>query len=201
MGGLLTRMMLTDSGEDEMWRYLFNLAPAETPLLAEDKEPLVSVLIFKQRRDINQAIFLSTPHRGSDLASNWIGKIGTGLVHLPKNLVKIGSDMTSVATETKGGFHLRRMPNSIDTLSPTSSFVIAMNKRPLARDIPYHQIEGDRGKGNSPNSSDGVVAYWSSHLDGAKSTRIVPSGHGTHRNPDGIAEVRRILKLNLKSKS
>jgi triacylglycerol esterase/lipase EstA (alpha/beta hydrolase family) len=200
MGGLLTRLMLTDS-EDEMWRYLFNESPAETPLSAEDKELLASVLIFKHRRDIDRAIFLSTPHRGSNLASNWIGQIGTRLVHLPKNLVKIGSDMSAVATETKGGFHLRRMPTSIDTLSPKSSFVISMNKRPLARGIPYHQIEGDRGKGNSPNSSDGVVAYWSSHLDEAKSTKIVPSGHGTHRHPDGIAEVRRILKLHLKSKS
>jgi hypothetical protein len=49
---------------------------------------------------------------------------------LPKKLVEAGQEMTAVAAETKGGFHLRRMPNSIDTLSPTSSFVIAVNKRP-----------------------------------------------------------------------
>jgi pimeloyl-ACP methyl ester carboxylesterase len=197
MGGLLTRLMLTDSG-DEMWRYLFNLAPAETPLSPEDKELLSSVLIFKHRRDINRAIFLSTPHRGSDLASNWIGKIATRLVHLPATLVKAGQDMTTVASETRGGFHLRRMPNSIDTLSPTSSLVVSMNKCALASGIPYHQIIGDRGKGDSPNSSDGVVAYWSSHLDGATSTRIVPSGHPTHQNVEGIEEVRRILKLRLR---
>ena len=197
MGGLLTRLMLTDSG-DEMWRYLFNLAPAETPLSPEDKALLSSVLIFKHRRDINRAIFLSTPHRGSDLASNWIGKIATRLVHLPATLVKAGQDMTTVASETRGGFHLRRMPNSIDTLSPTSSLVVSMNKCPLATGIPYYQIIGDRGKGDSPNSSDGVVAYWSSHLDGATSTRIVPSGHPTHQNAEGIEEVRRILKLRLR---
>lgn len=88
MGGLLTRLMLTDSSGDEMWRYLFNLSPAETPLSPEDKELLSSVLIFKHRPDINRAIFLSTPHRGSELASNWIGKIGTRLVHLPKNWLR-----------------------------------------------------------------------------------------------------------------
>ena len=71
-----------------------------------------------------------------------------------------------------------------------------MNQRPMPRDIPYHQIMGDRGRGNSPNSSDGVVAYWSSHLDGAQSTRIVPSSHNTHQNAEGIEEVRRILKAN-----
>jgi pimeloyl-ACP methyl ester carboxylesterase len=200
MGGLLTRLMLTDSG-DEMWRYLFNRSPAETDLSREDKELLTSVLIFKHRPDINRAIFLSTPHRGSDMATNWIGKIATRLVHLPATLVKAGQDMTTAASETHGGFHLRRMPNSIDTLSPTSSFVVSMNRRPLASGIPYYQIIGDRGKGDSPNSSDGVVAYWSSHLDGAKSTRVVPSGHPSHQNPEGIEEVRRILKLNLRGRS
>ena len=60
---------------------------------------------------------------------------------------------------------------------------------------------GDRGRGDTPNSSDGVVAYWSSHLDGAQSTRIVPSGHSTHQNPEGIAEVRRILLLHLHERS
>jgi pimeloyl-ACP methyl ester carboxylesterase len=201
MGGLLTRLMLTDSSGDALWRYLFNVSPAETPLSPEDKDLLASALIFKHRSDINRAIFLSTPHRGSELASNWIGKIGTRLVHLPKKLVEAGQEMTAVAAETKGGFHLHRMPNSIDALSPTSSFVVAVNKRPLASSIPYHQIIGDRGKGNSPNSSDGVVAYWSSHLDGARSTLIVPSAHPTHKSPEGIEEVRRILKLHLRSRS
>jgi pimeloyl-ACP methyl ester carboxylesterase len=200
MGGLLTRLMLTDSGGEDMWRYLFNESPAETSLSREDKELLESILIFKHRPDITRAIFLSTPHRGSIMASNWIGKIATRLVHLPKNLVEAGQEMTAVATETHGGFHLRRMPNSIDTLSPTSSFVVSMNKRPLASGIPYHQVIGDRGKNDSPNSSDGVVAYWSSHLDGAQSTRIVPSGHPTHQNSEGIDEVRRILKLHLRGK-
>src|SRR5207249_914286 len=52
---------------------------------------------------------------------------------------------------------------------------------------------------STPNRSDGVVAYWSSHLDGAKSERIVPSGHGSPLNPQAIAEVHRILQLNAAS--
>ncbi|RYD72513.1 MAG: alpha/beta hydrolase, partial [Verrucomicrobiaceae bacterium] len=199
MGGLLTRLMLTDSGDDAMWRYLFNEPPSRTPFSAADKELLSSVLIFKHRPEISRAIFISTPHRGSDLASDWIGKIATKLVHLPKNLVTAGADMAAVASETHGGFHLRRMPNSIDTLSPKSSFVLAMNARPLAAGIPFHQIEGDRGRGDAPNSSDGVVAYWSSHLKGAQSERIVPSGHPAHKSEQGIAEVKRILKSHLET--
>ena len=70
------------------------------------------------------------------------------------------------------------MPNSVDTLEPNDRFVQAVNKLPITRGIPYHSIMGDRGRGNTPNSSDGVVPYWSSHLDGAQSELIVDSGHG-----------------------
>ena len=63
----------------------------------------------------------------------------------------------------------------------------------MTKSLPYHSIIGDRGKGNSPHSSDGVVPYWSSQLEGALSEKIVPSGHGANENLEGIAEIRRIL--------
>jgi len=74
--------------------------------------------------------------------------------------------------------------------------VIAINTIPITPGIPYHTIMGDRGRGDAPHSSDGVVPYWSSHMDGAKSELVVPSGHGAHQNPKAIQEVRRILVLN-----
>jgi hypothetical protein len=87
----------------------------------------------------------------------------------------------------------------VDTLAPNNRFVVAINKIPMTKEIPYHSIIGDRGRGDSPNSSDGVVAYWSSHLDDARSERIVPCGHGSPLNAQAIAEVHRILQLNTKS--
>ena len=45
-------------------------------------------------------------------------------------------------------------------------------------------------------SEEGV--QFRSHLDGAQSELIVPSDHGAPRNPEAIAEVDRILKLELK---
>src|SRR6516165_11804591 len=86
-------------------------------------------------------------------------------------------------------------PTSIDTLSPKNWFVLALNNLPIADHIPYHSIIGDRGRGNTPNSSDGVVPYWSSHLEGAQSERIVPSDHGSHQNKQGMEEAGRILRL------
>jgi hypothetical protein len=104
---------------------------------------------------------------------------------------------TSVLTADEASLQLDRAPNSIDTLSPNNRFVREVNKLPIAPGVTYHSIMGDRGKGDTPESSDGVVPYWSSHLQGAKSNRIVPSGHGAHEHPEGIDEVRRILKARL----
>jgi len=42
-----------------------------------------------------------------------------------------------------------------------------------------------------------VVPYWSSHLDGAVSEKIVPSDHSAHRHPEAIAELKRILREHL----
>ena len=83
------------------------------------------------------------------------------------------------------------------TLAPNNDFVRALNTVPINPSVPYHTIAGDRGRGDSPNSSDGVVPYWSSHQSGAQSELIVPSHHGAHQTKEGIAEVERIPKENL----
>ncbi len=44
--------------------------------------------------------------------------------------------------------------------------------------------------------SDGIVPYWSSHLESAESELIVPSDHGAHQNPKAIEEMKRTLKLH-----
>jgi len=62
-----------------------------------------------------------------------------------------------------------RRSNSVESLSPKSRFLDAMNTIPMTPDVRYNTIIGDRGRGDSPNSSDGVVPYWSSHMNGAES--------------------------------
>ena len=102
-------------------------------------------------------------------------------------------------TMSAGDLPLIRIPNSIDTLAPSNRFVKAINTIPMTKGIPYHSIMGDRGRGDTPNSSDGVVPYWSSHLEEAQSEFIVPSNHSAHQNRRAIEEVRRILKLHARS--
>src|SRR5437667_9044741 len=198
MGGCITRTLLTDAGTT-LWLEAFGHPPAQTPMDPKSKHLLGEVLIFEHRHDIGRVVFMSTPHRGSDPASNWIGRIGSMLVKTPSKLLNVGRTTRELLTADPAALKLKRLPNSVDTLAPNNRFVMAINKIPMTKTIPYHSIIGDRGRGDTPNSSDGVVAYWSSHLDGAKSERIVPSGHGSPLNPQAITEVHRILKLNAKS--
>ena len=195
MGGLVCRLMITDSG-DKLWRSYFSTSPSETKLTPAARELLEKSLIFNHRTDVSRVIFLSTPHRGSIMASNWLGRIGSSIVRPPRLLASIGAATLSVVTADPTAMRMNRIPNSIDTLAPNNRFVREVNKLPITPGIPYHSIIGDRGRGDTPESSDGVVAYWSSHLEGAQSELIVPSNHSTPRDPQAIAEVERILKLN-----
>ena len=196
MGGMICRLMITDAG-DKIWRDFFATPPAKTPLAPETRKLLEEALIFNHRPDVERAIFISTPHRGSKIASGWIGRIGSSLVRTPKNFMSIYASTKPLLVTDPAARTLKRMPNSVDTLEPNDRFVRAVNQLPISRGIPYNSIIGDRGRGNTPNSSDGVVPYWSSHLEGAKSELIVGSGHDAQTNPEAIKEVGRILKVNV----
>ena len=196
MGGLICRLMITDAG-DKIWRAFFATPPAKTPLASNTRRLLEEALVFNHRSDVQRVIFISTPHRGSELASNWIGRIGAALVRTPRLFTSTYAAAKPLLIVDPAARPLNRMPNSVDTLEPNDRFVEAVNKLPIARGIPYHSIIGDRGRGDTPNSSDGVVPYWSSHFPGARSELIVNSDHGAQYNPEAIREVERILKLNL----
>jgi pimeloyl-ACP methyl ester carboxylesterase len=199
MGGCISRTLITDTG-NKLWIEAFGKPPEQTDMPAESKHLLAGAIILKHRPEIGRIIFMSTPHRGSDLASNWVGRIGSMLVKTPSKLTTIDQIIRANIKPDPAALQLKRFPNSVDTLAPNNRFVVAINKVPITPGIPYYSIVGDRGRGDTPNSSDGVVAYWSSHLDGAASERIVPSNHSTPRNPEAIAEVHRILKLNAQSR-
>ncbi len=197
MGGCISRVLITDS-DRRIWDKMFTVPPEQMDVTPEHKHILTESSIFTHRPEIGRVIFISTPHRGSDLATNWLGQIFTRLVKLPGALLSVGIDDARYIRNAAGAKHINRFPDSVDTLAPNNDFVLAINDVPIAPGIPYHTIAGDRGKGDSPHSSDGVVPYWSSHQAGAESELIVPSNHGAHQTKEAIAEVDRILKENLR---
>lgn len=193
MGGLISRLMITDAG-DKLWRDFFGKPPSETNISGEARRLLEESLIFNRRPEVSRVVFICAPHRGAPMGANWIGKIGVRLIRMPLLVAAVPFRAVNMALlKDPSADTLNRIPTSIDTLSPKNRFVKEIEKYPTAPGIPFNTIEGDRGRGDAPDSSDGVVPYWSSHLSGAQSELIVPSNHSAPRNPQAIAEVRRIL--------
>jgi hypothetical protein len=132
------------------------------------------------------------------MASGGIGAFAIKLISLPVDLVT--TMKSEIPAETLRKINNGRLPNSVSNLAPKAMYLAVLNKQPIQ--APYNSIIGNRGKpGPLANSSDGVVPYWSSHLDGAQSECIVPGPHGSCQLPQTIAELDRILRLHLKTGS
>jgi hypothetical protein len=116
-------------------------------------------LFFRHRPEVRCVIFIAAPLRGSNLARSWLGRIGASLIRAPRALLAAGREIVGVTNVKEGELRLKRLPNAVDTLAPNSRFVKAINTIPITPGVPYYTIVGDRGKGDTPNSSDGVVAY------------------------------------------
>jgi pimeloyl-ACP methyl ester carboxylesterase len=193
MGGIISRAQASGSGGRAMFDEIFG---KDAPRVAErlPRAPLLrDSLIFERDKNVRRLVFVCVPHQGSNMALAGPAGFVASLIRLPNNIVSAAAEVSDVVTT----IDLRRPPTSIAGLSPQSPFLRALNKRPI--EAPHHTILGDRGRGNSPNSSDGVVPYSSAHLATAKSEFIVPAGHGAFRHPMAIAEMQRILRAHLLS--
>ncbi|HXM27426.1 MAG TPA: alpha/beta fold hydrolase [Chthoniobacterales bacterium] len=189
MGGILCRLQATDIGPAD-WTAIFHARATELLPLVNTKPLLRDALLFRANPLVKRIIFISTPHRGSAIASGGIGALGDRLIRFPAIITSSVPRQIARLANARG----MRIPTSIDGLSPKSPLFMVYDRLPIRS--PHHSIIGDRGRGDTPNSSDGVVPYWSSHLDTASSELIVPTGHGAMNNSLAIAEIQRILRLN-----
>lgn len=186
MGGLLSRMQVI-SPDRKIWDAQFgaNADKLYQKLPAHHLARRVS--LFSANPDIGREIYICTPHRGSRLADLSLTslfikalsiptKITTALIDLPSDIIERG-ELTSI-----GG------------LSTKNHLYQALDQIPIQ--VPHHSIIGNFGMGNWHGRSDGVVPYWSAHLDSAQSELVVPDSHGAFDHPQSIQEMRRILLLN-----
>ena len=192
MGGLLSRMQAVRTGR-VLWDAVFQNDADRLYATTAPDNLVKKTLIFDANPHVKRIVFICVPHRGSYLASNWIGSIAVSLIRLPSNILShAGEEITVSGLRNLG---LNRPPAGVNGLSPRSPVLRFLDKLPIA--VPYYSIIGDRGRGDTPNSSDGVVAYWSSHLASAQSELIVPGPHGSYALAQTIAELKRILHLHL----
>ncbi len=197
MGGMIARLLVTDSG-DKLWNTYFAKPPSEVPLTEKNRRIVTDSLIFRATPGISRAVFISASHRGSHRARGFWADLGTSVIGSPLDdegiFAELRPHLRPEALKRSRG----HLPNSLQLLDPDNLFVSAVAELPVHPGIPYHSIIGDRGRGGfldrtEPFSHDGLVPYWSSHIKGAESERVIPAGHWTHLHPLAMAEIKRIL--------
>ncbi|MHC4525224.1 MAG: esterase/lipase family protein [Planctomycetota bacterium] len=202
MGGLLSRVMMQDSG-NIYWNNLFSDPIDQIQVSESTRELLRQSLFFESIPFIQRVIFIAAPHRGSPSADRWYSALASGMIDVPGNLVTATGELLSDEQTqfNKQAYNSTRKYRfrSIDNLSATSPFIVMYNQVPVRDDIPYHSIIGIQNAKTGPGSSDGVVPYESSHIDFAVSECLVASDHAAPKHPDAIDEVKRILLLHLES--
>jgi pimeloyl-ACP methyl ester carboxylesterase len=200
MGGVIARLLVSSSG-DELWSLIPLRANLSAAKRARFRERLSRYLQFTPMPQVNRAVFLATPHRGTPYAQHRLARWIGNLIRLPVSVLKEMASITELIksdSDEGGNAPLLRIPNSIDNLSDADPFIAAAANLPISPRVHYHTIVGVyKSKGPLRDSNDGVVPYRSAHLGGADSELAIPSWHSVQETPAAILELRRILRLQI----
>jgi pimeloyl-ACP methyl ester carboxylesterase len=193
MGGLLTKMMVQDTGA-RLWQIVSDRPVDELAGDPEDRERFRRALFYKPRPEVRRVVFIATPHRGSQLDQGPLGHIGSRLIRLPDPLQ--ASYHRLIARNRPDFFNERfrkGLPTSVDELEWRSPILLRLDQLGIAATTKAHSIIAVQHDPPTATGSDGMVPYDSAHLDGVASELLVSSAHLCQDKPAVIGEVRRIL--------
>lgn len=199
MGGLLSRMQTIDS-EDDIYHSFFIKPLDQLPLKPLTKQLIEESMVFERVPFVKRTVFVASPHQGSSVAQVPFVRACGLLVNPTNNLDAVTMDIRLNAHDQLNP-ELRKFRNmgcrSVQTLSPQHPILTSLQSRPMQ--VPCHSIIARKqARGPVTNTSDGVVAYWSSHVAQARSELVVNGTHSCTRLPDVAAEILRILRLHLR---
>lgn len=194
MGGVIGRLLVTSSGET-VWNTLTaNREHADRKPRHGDAQ-LRQLLYFDPLPQVDRAILIAAPIRGTPKASSKLGRLVGRLVRLPLTLLeKFGDALQELTGQPDGPDGKPQVPNAIDNLRDTDPFIRATADLPIAPGVRYNTIIA-HAKPEVPllESDDGLVPYTSAHLAGAESEKVIVSWHSVQETPQAILEIRRIL--------
>jgi len=191
-GGLLTKMTAVTTGSK-----LYDAAmkkPLDQLTISEETRTQIRHAMFVEPLPfVKQIIFISTPHRGSYQAREFVGNLLRRLVSTPARLVKGTAEILANRDAFTWSVSGSRLPTAVDNMSPRNPFVRTLSTIPVDPGIAAYSIVAVKGDGPIETGNDGVVQYQSAHIDGVKSELVVRWEHSVQGQPEAIQEVRRIL--------
>lgn len=196
MGGLVTRGLITDPGM-AFWDAGFNQPLDSLDLSEDDRTALKKAFMWQPEPHVKRVIFLAVPHRGSDTADSRLGKLGRLIVKPPNAFAafydRISKRNPKAFTAQYQALGRGRL-DSVGALSPQQPTLKILADLPLGHPVRMHSVIGNENASTPlKQSTDGLVPYWSSHLDEAVSEKVIHTDHRLINHPQTHAEIRRIL--------
>lgn len=122
MGGVLARLLVTSSG-DVLWNDLLANYDLKGERLKRVQAKLGPLLHFNAEANVERAIFIAAPHKGTDIAGNRVGRLIGRLVRLPITILGKFDDVFQACSSRKANRRSRpscRFPTASTTSRPAT---------------------------------------------------------------------------------
>jgi hypothetical protein len=142
-------------------------------------------------------IFVGTPHGGSSIASNLIGRLASWYIEPSTEATQIHQlliqyNPNTFSPDVQDGF-----PNSVDLLEPTSPLLAALQQMPIHPQVRLHSIIGRGYPMLTAGDSDGVVPVSSARHPGVQTETLVQAWHTEiHSHPEALQTLLGILSMH-----
>jgi len=197
-GGLLTKLTATET-TNALWAAISKKPVEELKATEEEKAVIRRYFYMDPLPCVKRVVFISTPHRGSFLAGNFLRNLIRKLVSTPSWMAREGRTLFKVGDQLDVPKEMtRKQMTSIDSMSPKNPTLRALAELPVTTNVTAHSIIAVKEKyPDIKIGNDGVVEYTSAHVDYSESEFIARSFHSCQSRPEVIEEVRRILHQHL----
>jgi pimeloyl-ACP methyl ester carboxylesterase len=199
IGGVVAQMLVQDS-RPRLWDAVFTVPFAELRAPPDVKARLADHLLYGPEPYVRRAVFLATSHAGTPFATRWFARIGEARIRRPEEL----TETIEAVVRENGPNVIRpelngRLLNGIGQQAPGYPLIEAINRSGVAPGVIYHSIIPQMNLCGAQLPTDGVVPYWSSHIEGAASEKIYHGRHGQATSAEeATAELKRILHEHLR---
>lgn len=196
MGGLISKLQVTSSGWT-IWSRFANKPPDAIVADERLKARLRRNFFFDPSPFVRRVIFIGTPHGGSSLASQGIGRLASSYVEpspesQSRHRMLLQYNPSTFAPEMSGSF-----PNSVDLLQPTSPLLAVMRQLPVNPQVRMHSIVGHGYSMLGSGDADGVVPVSSARHPGVQTETFVQAWHTEiHSHPQTLQALLYILGMH-----
>ena len=160
MGGLLSRLAIASSGQT-LWNTASRVPPEQIEMDPQLKDLMVQALIFEPVPMVSRVVFVATPHRGSPLGDELVGRLASKMIRVPSDILQIRKTLAQYNGQmnVSEAFRGSRYATSVAQLGIGNPILQSINKLPMSEAVPFHSIIGYNGKEPLPAGGDGVVPY------------------------------------------